>query len=110
MKDPGTFACDHCGEVQPLDERALFDGRQLCLNCLAERTIFCECCGERIWVENNAGDSSTPLCQDCYDDHYTTCTRCGEVIRRSEACYRESDEDEDYPYCPAWFAALPQDS
>lgn len=96
MNDPGTFTCDHCGELQPLAECTVFDGQRLCLNCLSEQTTFCSRCGERIWNDDSAGTDSTPLCQDCYEEHYTHCTRCGRLLPYDD-CHYPHGEDE--PYC-----------
>ena len=103
-----TFVCSICGAEYPTDRRTQVDGRELCPSCLAEHTTLCRVCGERILWENNAGTEMHPLCQDCFDEHYTTCTRCGMLLRRSEAFYQDSDEDEEYPYCNVCYYASPK--
>lgn len=105
MNAPGTFICDHCGELQPLGECTFFDGQHLCLNCLSEQTTFCVRCGDRVWTDVNAGTDSTPLCQSCYDTHYTHCTRCGALIDFSDCRYPYNDDD---PYCPNCSRAVPE--
>ena len=103
-----TFLCSSCGREHPICQRITFDGKALCPNCLAERTTLCRVCGERILREDNAGTEMHPLCQACFDDYYTTCTRCGMLLRRSEAFFQDSDEDEEYPYCNSCYYASPK--
>ena len=102
------FLCSSCGREHPISQRIIFDGKELCPDCLAECTTLCRVCGERILLENNAGTEMHPLCQTCFDDYYTTCTRCGMLLRRSEAFYQDSDEAEEYPYCNSCYYASPK--
>ena len=103
-----TFLCSNCGVEHPISQQITFDGKELCPNCLAERTTLCRVCGERILREDNAGIEMHPLCQTCFDEYYTTCTRCGMLLRRSEAFYQDSDEDEEYPCCDVCYYASPK--
>lgn len=62
--EPGTFLC---GEVQPLQERTVLDGKELCANCLSERTVPCAHCGQPVWVEAVPAPPLEPLCPVCAD-------------------------------------------
>ncbi len=93
-----TFVCHNCGEEHDISERTEFDGRELCPNCLADRTAVCSCCGERYWLDEDAGDENTYLCRRCYDRNYTHCDRCGRLLHWDDACY-ECDDSEDRPLC-----------
>ena len=101
-----TFVCSICGAEHHVDQRTELDGKELCQACLELHTVRCRECGQRIWREDNAGTDEHPLCQDCFDGSYTTCTRCGALLRLSSALYRESNEDEDSPYCDLCYAQL----
>lgn len=94
-----TFICEHCGEEHDIRERAVFDGEELCANCLEERTAICSCCGERYWLDEDAGDDETYLCRGCFENYYTHCDRCGRLLRLDDARYEDRDEDEDRPLC-----------
>lgn len=104
-----TFVCDICGHERPWDERAEFDGQNLCADCLDTHTVLCVECGGRIWSDDNAGSRDEPLCQDCYDDNYTSCCRCGRQLREDQAYYESSDEYDERPYCSQCYAALDKD-
>ena len=104
-----TFVCDICGHERPWDERAEFDGQNLCADCLDAHTVLCVECGGRIWSDDNAGSRDEPLCQDCYDDNYTSCCRCGRQLREDQAYYESSDEYDERPYCSQCYAALDKD-
>ena len=104
-----TFVCDICGRERPWDERAEFDGQNLCADCLDTHTVLCVECGGRIWSDDNAGSRDEPLCQDCYDDNYTSCCRCGRQLREDQAYYESSDEYDERPYCSQCYAALDKD-
>ena len=104
-----TFVCDICGHERPWDERAEFDGQNLCADCLDAHTVLCVECGGRIWSDDNAGRRDEPLCQDCYDDNYTSCCRCGRQLREDQAYYESSDEYDERPYCSQCYAALDKD-
>ena len=104
-----TFVCDICGHERPWDERAEFDGQNLCADCLDTHTFLCVECGGRIWSDDNAGSRDEPLCQDCYDDNYTSCCRCGRQLREDQAYYESSDEYDERPYCSQCYAALDKD-
>ena len=104
-----TFVCDICGHERPWDERAEFDGQNLCADCLDAHTVLCVECGGRIWSDDNAGSQDEPLCQDCYDDNYTSCCRCGRQLREDQAYYESSDEYDERPYCSQCYAALDKD-
>ena len=91
--------CAICGAACPPEGLYEFDGQELCARCLEEETLHCRHCHERIWQADNAGTEDLPLCQDCRDDYYTVCCRCGALIRDDHACYAESDEYEERPYC-----------
>ena len=104
-----TFVCDICGRERPWDERAEFDGQNLCADCLDAHTVLCVECGGRIWSDDNAGSRDEPLCQDCYDDNYTSCCRCGRQLREDQAYYESSDEYDERPYCSQCYAALDKD-
>ena len=91
--------CAICGAACPPEDLYEFDGQELCARCLEEETLHCHHCHERIWQADNAGTEDLPLCQDCRDDYYTVCCRCGALIRDAHACYAESDEYEERPYC-----------
>lgn len=104
-----TFVCDICGHERLWDERAEFDGQNLCADCLDAHTVLCVECGGRIWSDDNAGSRDEPLCQDCYDDNYTSCCRCGRQLREDQAYYESSDEYDERPYCSQCYAALDKD-
>lgn len=93
-----TFICSICGCETPLDERHIFDGRQLCDDCFEDVTVICDCCENRVWRSDTVSDSHTIVCDSCYDRHYTTCTECGRILYYDAACYPDED-DEDAPYC-----------
>ncbi len=44
-----TFLCSICGCETLLDERHIFDGRQLCDNRFEDETVICNCCENRVW-------------------------------------------------------------
>lgn len=69
--------CERCGAVMPPEQLHHFDGRDLCIACLEERSLVCSNCGDRLWADDNAGSTELPLCQSGYDDHYTNC--CGKL-------------------------------
>ena len=104
-----TFVCDICGQARPLEERTRFDGQELCACCLDEHTVHCRECGSLLWRDDNAGDAGTPLCQNCYERRYTICCQCGGVLRESEACYENTDEHNEHPYCAHCFHAVDQE-
>lgn len=104
-----TFVCDICGQARPLEERTRFDGQELCANCIDKHTVHCQECGSILWRDDNAGDAGTPLCQNCYEGSYTTCCQCGGVLRESEACYENTDEHNERPYCAHCFHAVDQE-
>ena len=93
------FTCDHCGHVCDISELTEFDGQDLCSDCISEHTAICSHCGERYWLDDDAGDDDTFLCRRCYENYYTHCDHCGRLIEQDDACYGDSDEDEDYPLC-----------
>lgn len=105
-----TFFCQHCQQERSSDQQQLFQGERLCSHCLEEDTVICRECGQRIWMSDNAGTDLHPLCQSCYIQDFTRCTRCGALIRLSSACYRESDEDGDNPFCDSCYYSLPKDT
>ena len=104
-----TFVCEICGQERPLEEHTRFDGQELCARCLDEHTVHCRECGTLIWRDDNMGDAGAPLCQNCYEGNYTTCCQCGGVIRESEACYENTDEHNERPYCAHCFHAVDQE-
>lgn len=65
--------------------------------------MVCRACGDRLWRDDNNGCEDHPLCGSCYDNDYTHCCRCGSLLHLSSACYEESDDDEERPYCDCCF-------
>lgn len=95
-----TFVCSVCGQSHPIYECVMFEGEELCPQCLDAETYVCHECGERIWRDDNAGNEGTPLCERCYERHYTSCTRCGALIPLDNAYYLSDDAaDDDDPLC-----------
>ena len=88
--------CDSCGDSFPRKELTPVGSSLLCPECLDTATTTCAHCGERIFWDENAGNRATPLCQSCYERYYTECSRCGAMIRQSEVCYYDSDDE---PLC-----------
>jgi len=91
--------CSICGSLHEAEELQEFNGKFLCSGCLEANTVICRECGERIWSSENERDHSTPLCERCYTRYYMHCAHCGRLIRESEACYMDEDEDGDNPFC-----------
>ena len=85
--------CDSCGDSFPRKELTPVGSSLLCPECLDTATTTCAHCGERIFWDENAGNRATPLCQSCYERYYTECSRCGAMIRQSEVCYYDSDDE-----------------
>ncbi|MCD8050569.1 MAG: hypothetical protein LUE89_02680 [Clostridiales bacterium] len=56
-----TFICSICGCETPLDERHIFDGRQLCDDCFEDETVICDCCENRVWRSDTVSDSHRRL-------------------------------------------------
>ena len=94
-----TFVCTCCGESVPMDQRTIFDGQELCAQCLEQETVLCTTCRTRVWRDDNAGSDHAPLCQSCFDRNYTYCSRCGAVLHNEDARYHRHDEDEEEPFC-----------
>lgn len=92
-----TFVCSSCGAEFPIDDCTLFDGQELCPDCLDEETTVCDHCGDRIWRDNAEGNDSITLCHSCYENDYVTCAECGTLLLNGDAYYLEDDEDT--PYC-----------
>nr|WP_325196455.1 amidoligase family protein [uncultured Oscillibacter sp.] len=103
------FICAHCGESHPISEQCLVGESEICPACADEETVVCSRCGERIWRYNNAGDEFTPMCHSCYDHHYTSCSSCGCIIRVEDACYAESDEEEESPFCRECYSSYKEE-
>ena len=104
-----SCTCALCGQTLPPEQLRHFGGKELCPHCLELHTLICRHCGRRLWASDNAGTAELPLCQDCCDAHYTVCCRCGTLISNSAAYYRDSDEDDEYPYCLTCFHTLSHD-
>ncbi len=47
-----TFLCSSCGGEHPISERITYDGKELCPDCLAERTTLCRVCGNKLFERN----------------------------------------------------------
>lgn len=94
MNDPGTFTCDHCGELQPLHERTIFDGQYLCQNCLSEHTTVCSRCGGRIWVN---------ACHYPYNDDNPYCARCNHIVSKRIHDYSFKPDPIFYGQGPRYF-------
>ena len=90
------YTCDICHEEHDVSELTYFDESYLCEDCLRRETFICRDCGDRHWNDDSAdGD----LCQTCYDEDYVRCERCDAVIHYDDACYYETEEYHDHPYC-----------
>ncbi len=90
------YICAHCGRQFPIFSMLCCGKDMLCENCAAEVTRVCEECGERFYTNSadNCNDNSLTLCNRCFNRSYTTCGRCGRIIRREDAHYFASfDQD-----------------
>ena len=99
MQKDLTFPCGSCGQTYPTSQRILFDGQELCPDCIDANTELCECCGQRIWLGDCAGDAAHHYCQTCFDRYYTECYRCGAIVRIEDAHYHDDDPDDEEPMC-----------
>ena len=102
------FLCSLCHEEHPVEERTIFDNRELCPNCLAAETVLCGRCGDRIWLEDACCDDAITLCQHCAETYYNRCADCGRLVEHGNLLYLpdedcDDDEDED-GYCPQCYA------
>jgi len=101
MNETATFTCSLCGAEHPLSVRTVFDGENLCPDCLTEHTLHCDYCGDRIWSDDNYGSDFNVLCEDCFNDHYVRCRSCGRLLRSDYANYTDFDIG---PYCDSCYS------
>lgn len=93
-----TLTCVCCGAEIHRDEVYYVEGQPLCRDCADEETFVCDNCGFRHWNSDDQGDDTLDLCPACREEYYVACHVCGRLVRTSEACYDEDDEEEDSPY------------
>lgn len=94
-----TLTCVCCGAEVHRDDVYYVDGHPLCRDCADEETFVCDNCGFRHWNRDDQGDETLDLCPDCREEYYVACHVCGRLVRTSEACYDEDDEEGTTPYC-----------
>ncbi len=90
------YTCAHCGRQYPIFSMLCCGEDMFCESCADELTSVCDECGERFYTnsENDRSDDMRNLCRRCFNRSFTTCERCGRVIRREDAHYSASfDQD-----------------
>ena len=103
-----TFICSICHEEHPIEDCTVFDGQELCPDCLEEYTCICSHCGERIWQDDSRCDQYLILCQHCADTYYGSCAECGRLVE-SEDLHYLSENDYD-GYCESCYDRRTQGS
>lgn len=91
-----SIHCEHCLKELSKDKIFVFDGINLCAECLSSCTVMCDDCGRRFWSRDDR-DTRRHLCPVCYESHYNTCARCNALIHDDECFYIDDHSDE--PLC-----------
>lgn len=98
-----TLTCVCCGAEVHRDHVCYVGDQPLCPDCADEETFVCDHCGFRHWNSDNQGSGPLDLCPDCREEYYVACHICGRLVRTSEACYEEDDEEGLAPYCDSCY-------
>ena len=88
--------CSVCGEMIPLKDGQVYNGRFYCLECFDEEFTTCDICGEIVHnYDSRYIDGYGVVCDSCYQKEFYICNGCDEILHIDDVYWGCDDK----PYC-----------
>ena len=88
--------CSVCGEMIPLKDGQVHDGKFYCQDCFEDEFTICDICGEVVHqYDSRHIDGYGVVCDTCYEEDFFICNGCDEILHRDDILWGCDDN----PYC-----------